>query len=497
MKAAAPDESGNVAVMDEPEPIPQAGRSFGRKKPDVPKSVTFMQRVANIPAADWGTRAKITVYRLAPLMNALIGSEKRYIKIYTQPPVNEERIKQDCGSGRYRLYLNFKAPAENEKELDSVEIDILDLNFPPRVPKGSWIDDPRNAEWAWAKEAYDKQNQPAQPQAQPQQPSVYEAVNDALDLAERLNGEKGDPVKATLETIKGVKDLFPAPPPSNQNEAMLGMLSTFMKEQLAASRAETQELRAELRSMRDTRTNNGGENGISVIKTVVDGLKDLVPSIKEIVPGLGDRSKLGAWQELAVAVTPHVTQVVSPFANVFAQILMMKMQAAPQPTNGMAGVPNPVQPHNPAALPAAPQNGAAPLMMPFLQMLAMPMLNYVRPMGPPHNVDPTELGNDFGSWVFDGFGSNPQYEQAMTAARSMGPIGIIAAFRSTPIWGDKGPQGILPSLAELEAKLPAFFTAFLGWNPESADRESDDEPEETDPAKPQVLTFSEGAESGY
>lgn len=480
MKAAGSDTAGGVAVAEQSETVLPPPRAPGRKKTEAaPKTISFMERLSSIAAADWGTRAKVTVYRLTPITNNLMGSEKKYIKVYTQPPVTEERIKQDCGSGRYRLYLTFKAPAENEKELDSVEIDILDLNFPPRVPKGAWLDDPRNAEWAWAKEIYEKQNQP--PQAQPvQQPSVYEAVNDALDLAERLNGEKGDPVKATLETIKGVKDLFPAPPPSNNNEAMLGMLSGFLKEQLATSRAETQELRAELRSMRDNKTNTG-DNGITMVKTVVESLKDLVPSIKEIVPGLGEgKSRLGPWQELVVAVTPHAAQILSPFANVFAQVMAAKVMqqnnGAPQPQPGM------VQ-QQPAALPGAPPN----TMMPFLQMIAMPMMNYVRLMAPPANVPPEEIATDFASWVYDGFSADPRYEQAMLAARSMGVIGLLAAFRGTPLWMDKGPNGMLPSLAELETKLQVFFKAFLDWKPEDPD--SEDEPGETDPVTPNVVDF--------
>lgn len=71
----------------------------------------------------------------------------------------------------------------------------------------------------------------------------------------------------------------------------------------------------------------------------------------------------------------------------------------------------------------------------------------------------------------------------------MGPIGIIAAFRSTPLWSDKGPQGNLPSLAELKPKLPAFFTAFLNWTPPELDDETE---EQDDTGEPSVVsTYSE------
>lgn len=133
--------------------------------------------------------------------------------------------------------------------------------------------------------------------------------------------------------------------------------------------------------------------------------------------------------------------------------------------------------------------------MPFLQMIAFPLVTHCRYMGPPENEDPTEVGKDFALWVFNGYGSDSRYGQAILAARAMGPTGIIAAFRGTPLWADKGPQNMLVSLAELEAKLPAFFAAFLGFDPNAI--ESDDEPVETDPARPVIVeTFSEQG-AGY
>lgn len=481
MKAAEPDET------------PDSSQDRQTRKDPIPKAMTFFQRVESISLADWGSRAKITVYRLEPLINALIGSEKKYIKVYTQPPVTEERIKQDCGSGRYRLYLNFKAPAQNDREVDSIEIDILDQNFPPKIPKGSWLEDPRNAHWAWAKEKYDQQQAPAAPVQQQANPT--ETLMDAVELVDRLRPQT-DTVKTTLDTIRSVRELMPQPPPpSNTDGTVLQMLQTFMQNQLAASREETKELREELRHLRDGKPAGDG-TGMSAIREAVGGLKELLPAVKEIFPGLGEgiggKSKMGAWQEFTVQMAPHATQILSPFAQLFAAAMMAKM--SPQAAAGMAGVPQtamqPAGPGLPSATPGAP--GVPGSMMPFLQMIAMPMINKIRLSAPPDSVDPKELGEEFGLWVFEGFAANPNYAQAMLAVQSMGPAGLIAALRSTPVWMDKGPQNIFPSLAELEPKLPAFFAAFLAWKPDDDDHESDDEPEPSDLATPQVIkTFRE------
>jgi hypothetical protein len=89
------------------------------------------------------------------------------------------------------------------------------------------------------------------------------------------------------------------------------------------------------------------------------------------------------------------------------------------------------------------------------------------------------VGEDFAAWVYEGYGANPLYAQAILAVRAMGPAGLIGAFRNTPFWNDRGPSNIAPSLADLEAKLLPFFTAFLNWTPQPDDpdeQEQDDGP---------------------
>lgn len=501
IKAAQQEEPGQVATL-EPEPEePEPPKPAKGKRGGTPKNISFFDRLAHIAAADWGSRAQVRVYRLEPITNSLIGSEKKYIKLYTQPPVTEERIKQDCGSGRYRLYLTFKAPAQDQKEVDSVEIDILDLKFPPQVPKGAWLDDPRNAQWAWAKDAYDKQN--AAPQ---QQASAADTIIDAIDIVDRLKGNQGDSVKNTLDTIKAVREMTPAAPSATTELANLIAVADklrpaetvpqFVQLQFQALQAEITAARKRTDDLMDrlienNKTKPAEGNGLSLVKELVGGIKELMPDIKEIVPGFGENGGSGRqrpwWQEVALLIAPGVGGVIQPFANLAATAIAAKMMA-PQPGSGVQ--PNPGQ-QVPAQLPAP------GTMMPFLQMIAFPLVTHCRYMGPPDNEDPTEVGKDFALWVFNGYGSDSRYGQAILAAKAMGPTGIIAAFRGTPLWADKGPQQNLVSLAELEAKLPAFFGAFLSFDPNAIEPESDDEPEETDPGRPVIVeTFSEQG-AGY
>jgi hypothetical protein len=483
---------GRKAAIKAQKEEQQQEKPKGRKKPDSEGGPTFWQKVAAVAKPDWGPRANIYLYRVEPVIDRRRQGSQTYITKYAEP-ISEDRILADHGSGRYKLMLNFRKPgAEQGDEVDSLYLDLLNLQFPPKIPPGEWVDDPNNKKWAWAKPSYEKN-----------QGSGNGGSNlvEALDVLNEIQDSTTKRVLAQIpqqsstadEFVKIAKVLDTVRPPQPTAPAPDNTLQVFMQSELASIRAQVDKSRErEINLMEKliaaSTKQPEAANGLGMVKELVGGLKELLPSVKDLFPGLaeggGGRSRLGPWQELAVAVAPHASSILSPFAQVLAQGLMMRMA---NPANGQYVPPNPA----PAALPAGNAVNAAPAtMMPFLQMVAMPMMNYIRPIAPPHNINPAELGKDFASWVYDGFGADPRYEQAILAARSMGPVGIIAAFRSTPLWLDKGPQQNLPSLQEVEPRLMGFFQAFLDWKSDE-DRDSDEEPGETDPGVPEVLNFDE------
>jgi hypothetical protein len=456
------------------------------KGSQVEGSHSIFESISRVAKEDWGTRVQLYLYRTAPLIDRSRSGQPNYICTYYES-VNEDRIMTDFGSGGYKLLLAFRKPgAEKGDELDSGYIKILNLKFPPKVPEGEWVDDPRNKEWSWAKQYFTQGKADGKAQ-------VLETLQVLNDIRSSVTEElkpvqpPSDPVKNTVETIRGVKELFQVQQPEAP-EKQLASLAAILKELRPVEKedklsnfllAQHTDLMKEFIKVRE---NGAGNNGsLAVVKELITGIKDLMPSVKEVFPAIGEaatgRSRLGSWQEFSVAMAPHISPILSPFAVAFSQLIMMKMQTAGQPQNpGMV-----------AHQQALPGPTGTPTMMPFLQMIAMPMVNKIRFAAPPDNIDPAELGKEFGAWVSEGFSSHPNYQQAMLAVQAMGPTGLIAALRPTPVWMDKGPQGIFPNLAEMEAKLPAFFDAFLKWTPEDADEEDDGE-------VPKVLTYSEGAE---
>jgi hypothetical protein len=278
--------------------------------------MTFMQRVSGIVPEDWGARAKLRLYRLAPIIDRLRGSETKFLTIYEEP-IEEERIKHDWGSGRYRLYLNMKtAGQQGERELDQVEFDILDMNFPPRVPAGEWVDDHRNKQWAWAKSFF-----PAPPGAAP----VIAAppVNPAGDFlaAMRVGTEIRKEIREELQPV--VQSAAPAAPLVDPLTQAMGIAKEFMQMRsenpmVDILRDELKDMRAELRSEREENRKmqeeiRRGQNGTAAAppKTFMEQLKEAKEIIGLISGGDGAAATVAragktSWLDFAREVVPQV-----------------------------------------------------------------------------------------------------------------------------------------------------------------------------------------------
>ena len=329
--AEAPPES----APDPPEPATEPPPRKPGSRNLIPKVLTFFQQISKIPLADWGTRAKIRVYRLEPIIDMRRGSNNKYICIYTEP-LDEERIKRDLGSGRYRLYLNYKNPgAQEERELDSVEVDILDRNFPPVIPDGSWVDDPINKKWAWAKPSQQGNQPPAQSGNMLDAVEVLSQIQDrAEDRArERMDSNRPqtwDPAQQLATVVTAAKDIAGAlkATPENPIPAFISEQMTAMRTEIAEARRRSDTLMDKLLDM--ARAPQQQQNtGMSAIRELVTGVKDLLPSLKELWPNADEaiaervtRSKMGPWQEFFAPVLPRLVDALAPIMPAMAAGLM-------------------------------------------------------------------------------------------------------------------------------------------------------------------------------
>jgi hypothetical protein len=290
-------------------------------------------------------------------------------------------ILKEFGSGHYRFDVVKRnpRPGPGEKTQERIRqeyVDIINPDFPPRVPLGDWINDPENDMWRWAEEPLKFQR--AQSQARiktfEDMPAAGNGTNDAagifntiLEGVKTLRPEQGDntglasqllgmvlknqeamqalndPAKqlATLKTL--LDSLQPKQP---EGESLTMMMLGFFKEQTAALREEIKEMRSQPR------------------KSMVEELKELGGAMAEIAPALG-YSKRGApnsnpnpggngtdWGNVAMQALEKIGPYVPAIVQSFTQ-----PRPAPQPQQ--PGAP-PQQAAIPAP-PAQPNPGAEPV----------------------------------------------------------------------------------------------------------------------------------------
>lgn len=323
-----------------------------------PKSLTFFQRVNSIPFEDWGTRAKVKVYRLAPLIDRLRGSENKFIRIYEEA-LTEDRLKVDSGSGRYRLYLTYKGAGQNgEKELDTVEVDILDPKFPPNIPPGEWMDDPRNSAWAWAKPAANAgPHYPTQypaptaaPVAAPAE-AVVQGMRLATEMRKELREEMAPPAPAPIATMAAPA----AVDPWAAAERILNMRSdnpmvTILQTQLSELRAQMEKrdekltaLQTEVWTSKLAALEARLEQKAAPAKGILEQAKELAEALgiapgdalKRFMGGTGEpvvRSRMSGNLELAETIINKVFD--SPIPSALSNWLNSK--TTPQPQNNRA-----------------------------------------------------------------------------------------------------------------------------------------------------------------
>jgi len=440
----------DAEVLPEAAAPPQAAQPAQRGRPPGPRDITqttiqpFFRRVAAVNRDDWGTRYKIKVYRLAPIIDRLRGSENKYICIYEEP-ITEEKIKHDHGSGRYRLYLSCKSPAnKEEKEVDRIEFDILDMNFPPKVPPGEWVEDSRNKPWAWAKPPMPGAAEAATASATGNLMEAVQVLGDLQDRAEERAKERIDANRpqswdpaAQLKAVSDVaKDLASALKATPENP-----IPAFISEQMSAMRTELAEQRRRSDSLMDRLLDNAKapqqQNGaMSAIRELVTGVKELLPDLQgffpkadEAIAGRMARSHMGPWQEFFQPVLPGLVNALAPILPVLAQRL-----AGSEPPNGMP------RPNMPLPLPSPGQAARTQQPEPNLDAMLLNALGNER------------TGGDFADSILTLYGPL-LYRQVC----SLGEAGMLAMLQQRPVWAQLGA---------LQSKMPQFIHEFVTYGEE-------------------------------
>ena len=418
----------------------QLERSTGQRGQRKESALGFFARLPKYPPSDW-ERLKLYLYRLAPITDRTAGGNPvKFLTIYREA-IDEEMVLKEWGSGKYRCLLNRMQEKGESIPIDRVEFEIENLNFPPKVPPGEWVDDPRNRRWAWAnaKDEASKSSTPATP-SPPAGPTLGEIVT----------------------AVKGIADMTranqPAPPPKEESPfAKIDLVGLMEKTQAANNPSAILAAAKEIAAIAKPEKSGDSELLLKLIDKLIPAASnpgaavaapdpvaqlktyaDMAKTMREAF-GPGEKeaeviaqSRMNGWQEFTNGIVTAVAPGLNKMAEIFGTFMVMKMQMdlrnqqqgqqpqQPQPARAaspaiqqpqpmtqpqtQAGAP-PQQPPTPPAAPAAAEPEQPPMNPQQAEMqmkihAALSAIDYAMPTLLDHlNMDPEEIDVTRG-WLF-------------------------------------------------------------------------------------------------
>lgn len=452
----------------------------------------FFLRLKSYTEADWENELTLYIYRMAPVTDRRASGEPLVSIAKLSEPIDEDYILKNRewgGSGKYKLMLTRTPPgAKQGKCMDSMVTRILNQAYPPVVPPGEWVEDPRNKQWAWARKKEDPQ-----PTVQAVQQDRGLTVDDAFKIIgqarewvqsakdQSLSGSNivelikqtqtaNDPQKIIDAARAMLEIMKPGPPPDRdaETERFLKMMA-LMKETFQPPPAPPPpDPMEQLKAMAETfRTLIPPPAPVPDMAAQIKAQAETFKALKDVFGGDGDesgparRSNMNGWQEM---LQPLFGQI-GPVLTIIGQAVVHKLTATPEtpapPANVTGAAPS-------GSIPPPPQNGGTPVPN---EDLATHITQWIAPTLTQH------LSN---GWSGEEFAET----LANSATQFKGiPIAGTFVFHQLKAAGKE-------ALAELCKKNPAiwatvpqpqeetlsrFLDEFLSWNP-NADEPDDDTP---------------------
>lgn len=212
-----------------------AGSALAPVAPTDPED--FFLALPAITPDQWAFRT-LYLYRLYPITDRRGSGQPVYLTKYPEP-VDRDRVMRDFGSGVYKLELLETLPNEKGKKLSVCAFQILNTDYPPKVPAGDWVDDVRNADWEWCRAKLG-------PHGTPTGSSAEEIAAAVVKVHHAMNPPKSDETPAWITALSPLLlKLIPDPPAQVEpkEDKTLGLLFTMLQEQLKDSREEIREMR--------------------------------------------------------------------------------------------------------------------------------------------------------------------------------------------------------------------------------------------------------------
>jgi hypothetical protein len=433
----------------------------------------FFLALMGLEPTDWNYLS-IYVYRVKPITDRA-GGKYKYITKYSEL-IDVDRLMRDQGSGCYRLDLLESGKSKGGRLVSQTYVDIVNMDHPPKIEAGEWLDDPRNSDWAWCRGKV--KNSSGTAAASPG--DMADALLKMQQAVTPKQSEAGilaaiapllDPQRQ-IDMMATFAQLIPKPTPP-QEDKTTGLLLTMMLEDRKAMREEMKELRAQLASKPTEK---------SPIEWLLEH-EDLGRRIFGRGGANGPGSEGKTWVDIAEKTIEKLGPALVPLAQAGAT-MMIRGSSSPQQPQAPGRPPITVQPA-PANLPAAqPAQAAAPQQQTEAPAAPGPTqenpenmnaLSFAQKYGQviqaasPFLLDLYLNGGEFGGYEFRDWFMNRYGNQLWNALRNeAGVDGMLQVAKFNPeYWKQLEPE------EKFKAFMTDFFTPFGKERPGYDDEDDD------------------------
>ena len=329
IRDAAEPENETPPAEGEPEDWRKRPREGYRPRKDDDETI-----FDKLNAMDSWEGVWVYVYRIQPFSNRLMGGNRKiHVKRYDSP-FDVQDLMLEAGSGVYQFQATKQDPKTGKRPMFATgEVKILNVNHPPKIPVGEWVDDPRNKEWQWAKEAIMKQAIVAAPVAPPPPDPLIGILEKTIDRQEAamqaLRAEmtanakaaadaaavpKPDPAAGLMAILApflpAIIGKLTAPPPTPPDPmASLTAAITLLKSVTPPAAAPVKE-----------------ENALTALETHIE----LTKKLEEVSPQRESRqrSRMEGWQEFTQGLVHELAPVLQPVVQIVAMTIAQKQREA-------------------------------------------------------------------------------------------------------------------------------------------------------------------------
>lgn len=308
----------------------------------------------------------VYLYRIKPITNR--KGDTVNIGVYGSM-FDQKDVLNEHGSGEYRVdIVRDKPHGGGRVRLRQLYFNVMNPKFPPKIPAGEWVDDPRNKEWEWARNT---------PQAQglPLAAGIPQGLDSALlktvfDFVEKKASTKEDQSELTAKMLdqlsKNQERMISLADPTKQ----LAVLESIFKVIAPQNRGGDDPL---IQMLMEDRKAARAENA-ELRKLIMDrpAPKDFFETVQERMPILerlfGGGGGKADWRTMLAEGLTEVAKSAAPVAIALAGRIMSPAGAQQHP--GGPG-PGPI-PRFPLPSPVNAPSGSAPASSTTIPMSAEP-----------------------------------------------------------------------------------------------------------------------------